>query len=225
MPDGNTADLLARLRQCASGLSCSDVVIRARLACALAEVSLTRLHRSRRGRRVHAADATGRSWPVSASRWVCLCPCSARLRDARRNDEPIDLWRQAILLSSKSRLYGDVAECRRALNAAIFEQPVLAFAELAPPGPLPNDERLLAVPQSAELNALHAAHADKLPDAFSVTRRHLWETRLSGHLTDEREALELFGDVLLAARRPAVAVTAWVMAGAANKAAVRCAAQ
>lgn len=100
--------------------------------------------------------------------------------------------------------YGDVAGCRRALNAAIFEQPALAVAELAPPGPLPNAGRLLAVTQSAELNALQAAHSGKLPDAFSVARRHLWETRLSGHLTDEREALELFGDVLLAARRPAV---------------------
>jgi hypothetical protein len=34
-PDGNTTDLLTRLRQSANGLSCNDVVIRARLACAL----------------------------------------------------------------------------------------------------------------------------------------------------------------------------------------------
>ena len=33
-PDGNTTDLLTRLRQSANGLSCNDVVIRARLACA-----------------------------------------------------------------------------------------------------------------------------------------------------------------------------------------------
>ena len=30
----------------------------------------------------------------------------------------IDLWRQAILLSSESRLYGDVLACRAALTAA-----------------------------------------------------------------------------------------------------------
>jgi len=118
-------------------------------------------------------------------------------------------------------LYGDAAGCRRALNAAILEQPVPAFAELAPPGRLPNADRLLAVTQSAELAALQAAHTGKLPDAFSVARRHLLETRLSGHLTEEREALGLFGDVLLAAKGPEVAVTAWVMAGAAKKAAVR----
>jgi hypothetical protein len=40
-PEGNTADLLGRLRQCADGLSCGDVVIRARLACALADAGLT----------------------------------------------------------------------------------------------------------------------------------------------------------------------------------------
>jgi hypothetical protein len=40
-PNGNTADLLALLRQCADGLSCGDVVIRARLACALADSGLT----------------------------------------------------------------------------------------------------------------------------------------------------------------------------------------
>jgi hypothetical protein len=131
----------------------------------------------------------------------------------------IDLWRQAILSSSESRLYGDVVECRRALNAAILEQPIPAFAELDQAGPLPNADRLLAGAQSAELDVLRAAHAGKLPDAFGEARRHHWEARLSGHLVDEREALELFGDVLLAAGRPDVAVTAWVMAGAAGKAA------
>jgi hypothetical protein len=39
-PGGNSADLLARLRQSAEGLSCGDVVIRARLACAVADASL-----------------------------------------------------------------------------------------------------------------------------------------------------------------------------------------
>jgi hypothetical protein len=52
-----------------------------------------------------------------------------------------------------------------------------------------------------------------------VTRRYQWESRLSGHLSDERDALELFGDVLLAGGHPDVAVIAWVMAGAGKKAA------
>jgi hypothetical protein len=62
----------------------------------------------------------------------------------------LDMWRQAIRLSGESRLYGDVAGCRRALNAAILEQPVPAFAELAPAGPLPNTDRLLAITQSRQ---------------------------------------------------------------------------
>jgi hypothetical protein len=41
-----------------------------------------------------------------------------------------------------------------------------------------------------------------------VARRWLWESRLSGQLSDERDALELFGDVLQAAGRPHVAVIA-----------------
>jgi hypothetical protein len=52
-----------------------------------------------------------------------------------------------------------------------------------------------------------------------VARRWLWESRLSGQLSDERDALELFGDVLQAAGRPHVAMIAWVMAGAGGKAA------
>src|SRR6266699_3726188 len=118
----------------------------------------------------------------------------------------IDLWRQAILLSSESRLYGDVLACRAALTAAVLEQPVIAAAELIPVGPLPNDARLLQAAWPPELDALRAAHAGKLPAAFGVTRRYQWESRLSGHLSDERDAVELFGDVLLAAGRPASAL-------------------
>ena len=123
----------------------------------------------------------------------------------------IDLWRQSILLSSESRLYGDVLACRQALNAAVFEQPTLQFSDLGCTGYLPNADRLLAAAQSAELDALRAAHAGKLPDALGVTRRYLWESRLAGQLSDERDAMEMFGDIMLAADRREVAVTAWVI--------------
>lgn len=83
---------------------------------------------------------------------------------------------------------------------------------------LPNADRLLAAAQPTAAQALRAAHAGSLPDAFSMTRRYLWEARLSGHLTEERDALELFGDIALAAGRPAVAVIAWLIGGAAGKA-------
>ena len=108
-------------------------------------------------------------------------------------------------MSSESRLYGDVLGCRRALNAAILEDPVPAFAELDYPASLPNAARLLATDRSAELSALREAHDGKLPDAVGVTRRWLWESRLSGQLSDERNALELFGDVLQAAGFPVAA--------------------
>jgi hypothetical protein len=219
-PGGNTADLLSRLRRCADGLSCADVLIRARLACALADTDLT-------------ADSTaadiniafeavlqqagaGRYLHVGGLVFARAAHAFAMHGDTAR---AIDLWRQSILLSSESRLYGDVLAVRQALNAAILEQPVIAFSELDYASSLPNAKRLLAAAQPAELNALWMAHAGKLPDAFGVTRRYLWEARLSGQLSDERDAMELFGDIMRAANHPEVAVTAWVMAGAAKKAA------
>ena len=218
--DGNTADLLNRLRRCADGLECSDVVIRARLACALADAALTEdsspgdvdtafkalLQRAGAGRFRHAGGLV----VARAAHAFAMHGDTARA---------IDLWRQAILLSSEARLYGDVLACRAALTAAVLEQPVIPAAELIPAGSLPNDTRLLEAAWPPELDALRAAHASRLPAAFGVTRRYQWESRLSGHLCDERDAVELFGDVLLAAGRPLAAVTAWMMAGVGAKAA------
>jgi hypothetical protein len=218
--DGNTGDPVSRLRRCADGLHSPAVVIRARLACALADAALAAdsvpddvdaafkaiLQRAGAGR---FREAGGLVFARAAHAF-------AMHGDTAR---AIDLWRQAILLSSESRLYGDVLACRAALTAAVLEQPVIAAAELIPVGPLPNDARLLQAAWPPELDALRAAHAGKLPAAFGVTRRYQWESRLSGHLSDERDAVELFGDVLLAARRPASALTAWMMAGAGAKAA------
>ena len=219
-PGENTADLLNRLRRCASGLRSPDVVIRARLACALADASLT-VDSS-------AADTEAAFGPIlrqaGAGRYLHaggLIFARAAYAFVMHGDpaRAIDLWRQSILLSSESRLYGDVVACRSALNAAVFEQPQPQFSDVGYVGSLPNADRLIAAAQSAELDALRAAQAGKLPDALGVTRRYLWESRLSGHLSDERDALEMFGDVMLAAGRQPVAVTAWVMAGAASKAA------
>lgn len=219
-PSESTPDLPDGLRSCAEGRSCADVVIRARLACVLADTRLTAdstpadadnayrdlLLGAGAGRYLHAGDLV----------YARAAHAFAMHGDTRH---AINLWRQAIMLSSDSRRYGDVLACRRALNAAILEQPVPAFSELDATSSLPNDARLLAASQPAELNALRAVHAGKLPDALSVSRRCLWESRLSGQLIGEREALELFGDVMLAAQRPAAALTAWVMAGTAGKAA------
>ena len=195
-------------------------MIRARLACALADATLTAdstaadtetafgpiLRQAGAGRYLHAGGLIF----ARAAHAVAMHGDTSRA---------IDLWRQSILLSSESRLYGDVLACRQALNAAVFEQPVPQFSDLGYTGYLPNANRLLAGAQSAELDALRAAHADKLPDALGVARRYLWESRLAGQLGDERDAMEIFGDIMLAAGRPEVAITAWVVAGAASKAA------
>jgi len=217
---GITADLLARLRQCAAAQSCADVVIRARLACALADTGLT-ANSSIADTQVAYAELLEQAGAGRYREAGGLVTARAARAFAMHGDtgRAINLWRQSILLSSESRLYGDVLGCRRALNAAILEHPVPAFAELDYPASLPNAARLLATDRSAELGALREAHDGKLPDAFGVTRRWLWESRLSGQLSDERDALELFGDVLQAAGRPPVAVIAWVMAGAGRKAA------
>ena len=220
IPGGNTTDLLDRLRRCAAGQSSADVIIRARLACALADTGLTADSSAADTQEAYAVvleqAGAGRYREAGGLVHARAARAFAMHGDLGRT---INLWRQSILLSSESRLYGDVLGCRRALNAAILEHPVPAFAELDYPASLPNAARLLATDQSAELGALRDAHDAKLPDAFGVARRWLWESRLSGQLSDERDALELFGDVLQAAGRPDVAMIAWIVAGAGGKAA------
>jgi hypothetical protein len=126
-------------------------VIRARLACAVADASLAAsstpadtdtafmplMQAAGAGRYLNGGGLVF----ARAARAFAMHGATARA---------IDMWRQAIRLSGESRLYGDVAGCRRALNAAILEQPVPAFAELAPAGPLPNTDRLLAITQSRQ---------------------------------------------------------------------------
>jgi hypothetical protein len=96
----------------------------------------------------------------------------------------------------------DGLACRQALNAAVFEHPTPQLSDLGYTGYLPNADRLLAAAQSAELDALRAAHVGKLPDAFGVTRRYLWESRLARQLSDERDAIATFGEIMLAVGRP-----------------------
>ena len=219
-PGGNTADLLTRLRQCAEGLTSPNLLLRVRLACAVADA---RLHAGSAPADVETAFAVlvQRAGAGRYQRAGSLVLARAAYAFATHGDtaHAIDLWRQSILLASESRQYGDVLACRRALNAAILEQPVPPLGELSYLTSLPNTDRLLAASQPAELSALEAVHAGRLPDAFTSARRFMWETRLSGHLRDESAGMELLGDILLAARRPEAAVTAWVIGGIASKAA------
>lgn len=199
-PGGNTPDLLDRLRRCATGLYCADVVIRARLACALADTSLAADSTAAATEAAYAqvlrAVGTGRHLHAEGLMAARAAYALAMHGDVAR---AIDLWRKGILLASESRLYGDVLGCRWAINAAVFEQPKPQWSDFGHTGALPNADRLLAATQSPELDALRAARAGGLPDAFGSTRRYLWESRLAGHLRDERAAMEMFGDIALAA--------------------------
>lgn len=217
---GNTAALLERLRQCASRLSSTDVTVRAGLACALADTGLTA--QSSPDDVAAAFEPLARMAGAGRFRHAGgLVTARAALASAMHGDadRAMNLWRQSILLSSGERLYGDVTGSRRALNTIILEQPQPPVDELDTSSSLPNDDRLLAAPQPAELTALAAVRRGELALAFGTARRFLWEARLSGHLAGYRRALVLVGDVLLASGRAPVAALACVAAGDASKAA------
>lgn len=218
--DTHTADLLAELGKLAAASDSSDVVVRARLRCAVADAALTAdadscdvdvayrklLDDALAGRLLHARGlVTSRAAYAFAIRG-----------DVDRAD---NLWRQSILASSEDGFYGDARGAMRASRLLTtdngrFERTGLDVVTSA----LPNRRRLLAGAQDPALAALEAAHNDNLPDAFGDTRRDLWEGRLAGHLREELFALSLFGDVLAAGRHPAEAVESYVAAGHAKKA-------
>ncbi|MDT7597660.1 MAG: hypothetical protein QOJ06_3206, partial [Pseudonocardiales bacterium] len=219
--DADTAGLLAELRDLAATSDSSNVVVRARLRCAVADAALsvdanpcdvdvaysTLIGDALAGRVQHARGlVTSRAAYAFAIRG-----------DVDRAD---NLWRQSILASSEDGFYGDVRAAMRASRLLTADS-----GELMLPGldvvtsALPNRRRLLAGAHDPALAALEAAHNDKLPDALGDTRRYLWEGRLAGHLQEELLALALFGDVLAAGGHPAAAVESYVAAGKAKKAA------
>lgn len=219
--DADTAGLLVDLRDLAAASDSSNVVIRARLRCAVADAALsadanpcdvdvaygTLIGDALAGRVQHACGlVTSRAAYAFAIRG-----------DISRAD---NLWRQSVLASSEDGFYGDVRAAMRASQLLTADS-----GELKLPGldvvtsALPNRRRLLAGAHDPALAALEAAHNDKLPDALGDTRRYLWEGRLAGHLQEELLALALFGDVLAAGGHPAAAVESYVAAGEARKAA------
>ena len=137
-PGGNTTDLLDRLRRCAAGQSGSDVVIRVRLACALADAGLT-ADSSAADTQAAYAELLEQAGAGRYREAGGLVTARAARAFAMHGDmgRAINLWRQSILLSSESRMFGDVLGCRRALNAAILEYPVPAFTELDYPASPP----------------------------------------------------------------------------------------
>lgn len=217
-PGRNTRDLLDRLAACAAGLHGGDPALRARLHCACADALV-----NSRAAPWQVKAAFGQVMRNTGTGRYRKAEGLAAARAARAfalHGDParaIDLWRTSVLLASESGLYGDVLACRRAISSASLEKPAPSVAG-GPAGPLPNEDRMLAAAYSAQLRALAAVHAGNFPDAFGAARRWLWEARTAGQLRDERAAMALFGDIMLATGRPEAAVVSWVAAGSADKA-------
>ncbi|MGW9211235.1 hypothetical protein ACWGR4_30170 [Embleya sp. NPDC055664] len=222
-PDDDPANAIAALaetRELASRMDSSDPEIRARLACAVADAALT-------------ADA-GVDDVLRVFGTVVENAIGGRLRHARglvvsrvahalgvrgAIERADNYWRYSILASSEHELYGDARGAMRASRLLLqddgrYSRTPLHVATSA----LPSRKCLIDSPFDPAHIALEAAHAGRLREAFGDTRRYLWQSRLSGHLQEELNALSLFGDVLVATGQKTAAVEFYIAGGAAAKA-------
>ena len=218
--DEQTAVLATELREMAKGRSDRDPVMRARLRCAVADASV-RADASLDD--VHSAfdqlvgDALGGRMMgargLVASR-AAYAYCTRGYHEWAENS-----WRQAIIGSSEERFFGDVRNQIRSLSLSIHDRGVLDFGnhDMAA-NSLPNRDRLLAGTHDPALSALENAHDASLPNALGDARRYQLESRLSGQLQEELNALRLIGDVLASGGDVAAAVDAYVAVGSAKKA-------
>ncbi|MEV7374502.1 hypothetical protein AB0O51_26925 [Streptomyces sp. NPDC090301] len=219
-PDDAPASLLEELRDLAGQTDTSDVVIRARLACALADTALT-LNSTVND--VQSAYGTPLS-KAGAGRFGHgrgLIHSRAAYAFALHGDpeHAENLWRQAVLTSSEDRYFGDARHALRSVRRVTGDRGAIVFGLDRITRALPNDNRLLAGAADPALTSHTAVHHEQLPDAFADARRYLWESRLQGALQEEVLAMELFGDVLNSSGHPLEAVDAYIYAGAAKKAA------
>lgn len=215
------AELLNELRALAAAAQARDVVVRARLRCAVADAGLTLCSSAAE---VQAAYGElldhGLAGRLLHARGLIASRAAYAFAVAGEAEKAISLWRQSILASSEHEYYGDARAALRA--AAMFAWEIGGdersdLAELV--SALPNRRRLLAGAYDPALAAFEYAHHGKLPDALGDTRRYLWESRLAGHAQEEALALSLLGDVLTAGQRRDAAVSAYVRAGNAKAAA------
>lgn len=221
--DDTTTALLTRLRELCATVNTADVVLRARLRCAVADAALSLdsppdelarayddlVDAAMAGRFQHA-----RGLVVSRAAYAHAVRGAAQ--------RAANLWRASMLVSSEERFYGDVRMAARSLRYLITDNGELDPHQTdvyAITQALPNDHRLLNVRVNPALIAYAAAHAGKVVDAFGDTRHYLLLSRTAGHLHEEHLALDLFGDVLDAAKEPRAAVHCYVAAGRAEKAA------
>ncbi|MFJ3644475.1 hypothetical protein [Streptomyces murinus] len=219
-PKDAPPELLDELRELAARVDSRDVLIRARLACAVADASL-RLDcspekvQSVYGSLVNAAGA-GR---YQQARGLITSRAARAFALRGAPDRAEELWNQSVLASSEDGWFGDARFALRAMRQLATDQGRLVIGLDVITRALPNRKQLLADTFDPALTAYEAMHREKLPDAFGATRRYLWESRLQGAWQEELMALEFFGDVLAAGGHPALAVEAYLRSGAAQKAA------
>ncbi|WP_188197567.1 hypothetical protein [Nonomuraea sp. SYSU D8015] len=208
-------DVLAELRALAAAAEASDVVLRARLRCAVADAGLTVSSSSSEVQAAYGEliDA-GLAGRLLHARGLIASRAAYAFAVAGDSERAIGLWRQSILASSEHEFYGDARAALRALRMLAWEIGLDEQSDLAElVSALPNRRRLLAGAYDPALAAFEAAHHGKLPNALGDTRRYLWESRLAGHLQEEALALSLLGDVLNTGGRQDAAVRAYVLAG------------
>ncbi|WP_262063454.1 hypothetical protein [Streptomyces sp. STR69] len=218
--DQHTTARLIELRDLASAATSPDVEIRARLLCAVADASLAATAGPdevdavyRRGVDDALAGRFLRARGLVASR---AAYAFATHGDVERADS---YWRQAAIASSEESYYGDALGAMWSSRLQEWDRGRFDLPGLQPiANALPNRHRLLAASYDPELEAMQAAHRDRLPDAFESTRRYLWERRLAGHLQGEILALKLFGEVLEASGHPLDALECYIRSGEASQA-------
>ncbi|MEV0169174.1 hypothetical protein [Nonomuraea fuscirosea] len=218
---GLPAELLDELRALAAAAQARDVVVRARLRCAVADAGLTLSSSAAEVQVVYGELLDdGLAGRLLHARGLIASRAAYAFAAAGDTGKAIGLWRQSILASSEHKYYGDARAALRAVGMFAWEIGGGQRSDLAEAvSALPNRRRLLAGAYDPALAAFEYAHHGKLPDALGDTRRYLWESRLAGHAQEEALALSLLGDVLTAGHRRDAAVIAYVRAGNAKAAA------
>lgn len=206
---------LASLRAAAEAVQTRDVVLAARLRCALADASLHVTSTP-----VDAATAY-RDLLEDASDEL-LAPANGLVfaRAARAfathgdPERAFRLWRRAALHSSRVGYYGDARHALRSQESSYSDAGQWLLRDLQTlMRSMPNRRQLLEADYDPALAAFEEAQNAKWPDAFAASRRWLREARLSGALLDEQLAWRQYGRVLNAADIPAAAVECFIMSG------------
>jgi hypothetical protein len=219
--DAGNNDLAAELRSLAASSDTSDLIIRARLRCAVADASLLASSNSETvGIAYDPLLADALSGRFLHARGLIASRAASAFAKSGDTVRAENLWRQSVLSSSEDQYYGDARNALHALRQQSIEDGIGGTADIdIAASTLPNRRRILAGSHESAFAAFEAAHREKLPEALGDARRYLWESRLSGHLQEELLAQELLGDVFAAAGHLDDAVQTYVIAGRSEKAA------